>query len=81
MTCVALAETCELGGVKPRVHAGQDGEAARGRHRELRLGAEVLRVSLVCTENLVAYLGHRASPQAFIWSAATRKSGTGGAAA
>jgi hypothetical protein len=59
---VALAEACEFGGVKSRVHASKDGEAARRRHRELCLGAEVLRVGLVCREHLLAYLGHRGSP-------------------
>jgi hypothetical protein len=63
---VALTEACELGGVKPRVHAGEDGEAARGGHREPRLGAEVLRVNLVRREHLVAYLGHHASPFATV---------------
>jgi hypothetical protein len=79
MTC-AFAEACELGRVKPRVHAGENGEAARVRHWELRLIAEVLRVSRVLRENLVAYLGDRASPYEFMSSPAERKSGTGGAA-
>ena len=48
---VALAQPGVLGRVEAGIHAGQDGEAARGRQRELRLGAEGRGVGVVGGED------------------------------
>jgi len=48
-----------FGGIEPRIHAGEDGEAARRGHRQAGLVAEVFRVGLVRREHLVMHLGHR----------------------
>ncbi len=55
---VAFGQTCVLGRVEPRVHAGEDGEAARGRQREAALVAERLGVAGVGGEDGLTCLAH-----------------------
>jgi hypothetical protein len=60
---IALGEPCELGRIQAGVHAGEDGKAPSGRHRQFGFVAEIIRVTLVRGQHLVQDFGHAAAPR------------------
>ena len=59
---VALREPGEFGRVKAGIHAGEDGKAARRRHRQFGPVAELVRIAPVRGHHLVQDLAHVALP-------------------
>src|SRR6478609_9618642 len=57
---IAFLEAGEFGGIKSRIHAGQNREAPPWRQRELALVAEIFCVSFIGSEHLCENFGHRA---------------------
>jgi hypothetical protein len=58
---VAFGESGELGGIKPRVHASEDGKVSRRRHSELAFIAKVGAVFLVGCKYFLKNFAHNGS--------------------
>src|SRR5258708_34356269 len=59
---VAFGQACVFGGIKARVHARENGEAARGRQSEFALFTEIGAVFLLGFQDFRQYLGHSDFP-------------------
>jgi hypothetical protein len=55
---VTFLQSCIFGGIKPRVHAGQNRETPRWRQGKLPLVAERGGIGIVRSEHLVKNFGH-----------------------
>src|SRR5262249_44455436 len=61
-TGIPFLEAGELGGIEPRIHAGQNGEATPGRQRQLSFVAEIAGIGFVGGEHFLESFGHRRAP-------------------